>query len=83
MLGEWLDDPMRSANPFVKLVAGIIYAAEGNHVEALKACHGGALLEMGAVCVQVYLRMDRPDKAERAAKVKKAHARLLRVLFCW
>ena len=45
-LSEWLSDPASSNSATVLLVAGIIYANEGNYVEALKACHTGLSLEM-------------------------------------
>lgn len=46
---SWQEDPASSANPTACLVAGFIYLNEGNHVEALKACHGAnSSLEMCA-----------------------------------
>ncbi|KAF8066259.1 coatomer subunit epsilon-1 [Scenedesmus sp. PABB004] len=71
-VSAWVADPICNTNPHVLLVAGLIFASEGNHVEALKACHGGQSLEMLALCVQVYLAMDRPDKAEAQAKAMSA-----------
>lgn len=68
----WLADPACASNPTVLLVAGLLYALEGDYVEALRACHGGASLEMMALCVQVYLKMDRLDQAERQAKAMAA-----------
>jgi hypothetical protein len=63
-----------AANPTTCLVAGMIYFAEGNHVEALKACHGSsASLEMQALSVQVYLAMNRSDQAEKTVKVLACH----------
>jgi hypothetical protein len=45
----WMEDPASNANPTVCLMAGTIYSNEGNHVEALKACHGpNSSLEMCA-----------------------------------
>lgn len=74
MIGEWLSDSACNRNQYVRLVAAIIYAQEGNEVEALKACHtGGPLtLEMMALCVQVYLQMNRVDKAEQQVKAMSA-----------
>jgi hypothetical protein len=48
MLAEWLEDSACNRNPYVRLVAGLVYAQEGNEVEALKALNGGggATLEM-------------------------------------
>lgn len=67
-LGEWLADSACNRNPTVLLIAGTIYAHEGNYVEALKACHTGLSLELMALCVQIYLKMDRVDKAEQQLK---------------
>lgn len=70
-LQGWLEDPASAGNPTACLVAGLVYFAEGNHVEALKACDGSsASLEMQALSVQVYLAMDRADQAEKTVKVR-------------
>lgn len=45
-LSEWLADAACNRNPTVLLVAGTIYLHEGNYVDALKACHGDANLEL-------------------------------------
>lgn len=71
-VGTLLADPICNNNPHVLLIAGLIYSQEGNYVEALKACHSGLSLEMSALCVEVYLKMDRPDKAEQQAKAMSA-----------
>ncbi|GIL79962.1 hypothetical protein Vretifemale_9201, partial [Volvox reticuliferus] len=67
-LQDWLSDSACNRNTTVLLVAGMIHAQEGNYPEALKCCHGNTNLEMQALCVQVYLKMDRPDKAEQQVK---------------
>ena len=42
-----MEDPASNTNPTACLVAGMIYLNEGNHVEALKACHSAnSSLEM-------------------------------------
>lgn len=71
-LSEWLADPACNRNAYVLLIAGLIYASEGNYVEALKCCHSGLTLDMMAACVQVYLKMDRVDKAEQQLKAMQA-----------
>lgn len=43
---DWLADPAVAHNAMVLLVVGIIYTNEDDYVEALKALHGGELLEM-------------------------------------
>ena len=45
-VAEWVADPACAGNAMTLLVAGVIYANEGNYVEALKACHTGLNLEM-------------------------------------
>jgi coatomer protein complex subunit epsilon len=45
-VADWVADPACAGNATTLLVAGIIYANEGNEVEALKACHTGLTLEM-------------------------------------
>ncbi len=45
-VNQWMADPICNSNAHVLLVAGLIYAQEGNYVEALKACHAGQSLEM-------------------------------------
>ncbi|KAL4859580.1 Coatomer subunit epsilon-1 [Chlorella vulgaris] len=68
----WLADPTATSNPTVLLVAGLLFALEENYVEALKACHGGGSMEMMALCVQVYLKMDRLDQAEKQVAAMSA-----------
>lgn len=45
-VGQWVADPICNTNQHVLLVAGLVFAREGNYVEALKACHSGQSLEM-------------------------------------
>ena len=45
-VAAWLADPASASNATVLLVAGLLYALEDNHVEALKTCHSGTSLEM-------------------------------------
>lgn len=45
-----MEDPVSNINPTACLIAGMVYASEGNQVEALKACHGSnSSLEMYAL----------------------------------
>ena len=67
-VSEWLGDSACNRNPTVLLISGLIYAQEQNYEEALKACHTGLSLEMMALCIQVYLKMDRLDKADQQLK---------------
>lgn len=45
-LSDWLGDTACNRNPNLLVVAGLIYAQEGNYVEALKCCHSGLNMEM-------------------------------------
>lgn len=67
-LREWMSDPVSNSNPYVCIMAGTIFSREEDYVEALKACHTGTTLEMMALSVQVYLQMNRSDKAEAQVK---------------
>jgi coatomer protein complex subunit epsilon len=53
-------------------VAGLLFALEGEHEAALKACHSALSMEMMALSVQVCLRMDRADAAEKVARAMAA-----------
>ena len=52
--------------PLVQAMAATMYLAEGAFERALRAVRSGATLELLALAVQVYLRLDRPDLAEGA-----------------
>mmetsp|Transcript_13606 Transcript_13606/g.16354 ORF Transcript_13606/g.16354 Transcript_13606/m.16354 type:complete len:292 (-) Transcript_13606:315-1190(-) len=65
---DWLNDPACSSNQTLLVIAATIYAAEGNYNEALKICHNGNSLELMAFMVQLLLRMDRSDQAEKHLK---------------
>ncbi|KAK9810168.1 hypothetical protein WJX72_005996 [[Myrmecia] bisecta] len=67
-IADWLADPACNGNSMVLLIAGIIYTHEGNYVEALKACHTGISLEILALSVQLYLKIDRIEQAEKTLK---------------
>ena len=43
---DWAQEPSYRSNGTVLLVIGLIYAAEDNYVEALRACHTGISLEL-------------------------------------
>ncbi|KAK9811018.1 hypothetical protein WJX73_006844 [Symbiochloris irregularis] len=64
-VADWLADPTCASNATTAVVAGTIYISEEDYVAALKACHHGSSLEMMALCVQIYLKMDRVDQAEK------------------
>ncbi|CAM6036194.1 unnamed protein product [Sphagnum compactum] len=68
-LTDWLSDSAIASNPMLLLVAGIIYAHEQNYNEALKHTHVGGTLDLGALSVQIYLKMYRTDHAEKQLKI--------------
>ena len=65
-LAEWLKDPAISSNSQMKLVAGIIYGREEKFSDALTVLQASEpRLEHHALCVQLYLQMDRLDVASK------------------
>ncbi len=68
----WAEDPNCASNSTVLLIAGMLLALEGNLEAALKVCHAGLSLEMMALSVQICLRMDRPDAAEKVQRAMSA-----------
>lgn len=65
---EWLADPSCSSNVTLLLMAAMIFTNEGNNVEALKCCHSASSLELMALSIQIFLKMDRADCAEKQLK---------------
>ncbi|GBG62968.1 hypothetical protein CBR_g34668 [Chara braunii] len=63
-----LNDPVMTQNPTVLVVGGTILAHEKNYAEALKFTNASSSLEVMALNVQMYLKMDRPDYAEKQLK---------------
>jgi coatomer protein complex subunit epsilon len=68
-LQTWQEDRSLAGNAEVLLIIALIYANEGNYVEALKACHAGQSLELLAIAVQVLLKIHRADQAQERLKV--------------
>ena len=69
---EWLNDNTASCNTTVQLVAAILYMHDDNLKEAVKLVHRGVNMEQHALLVQLYLRMDRLDLAQKEVKAMKA-----------
>lgn len=59
-------NPNAHTAPIVAALCGIMYLSEGAFERALRAVKSGASLELLAIAVQVYLRIERPDLAEAA-----------------
>lgn len=70
-LEDWVTDDVMNSDPTFQLVAGLMYLNEENYPAGLKVLRGAASsgnAEQIALTVQLYLRMDRPDLAEKAVK---------------
>mmetsp|Transcript_22348 Transcript_22348/g.31084 ORF Transcript_22348/g.31084 Transcript_22348/m.31084 type:complete len:292 (-) Transcript_22348:292-1167(-) len=65
---EWLSDPACSSNIQLLLMAASMLSYEGNYVDALKCCHSASSLELMALAIQIFLKMDRVDCAEKLLK---------------
>lgn len=71
-VAEWAQDNTLQRNDTVLLVIGLIYAAEQNYVEALRACSKGNSLELNALAVQQYLQINRVPQADEQVKAMSA-----------
>eukprot|EP00475_Leptophrys_vorax_P016550 TRINITY_DN23022_c0_g1_i1.p1 TRINITY_DN23022_c0_g1~~TRINITY_DN23022_c0_g1_i1.p1 ORF type:complete len:291 (-),score=27.80 TRINITY_DN23022_c0_g1_i1:350-1222(-) len=68
-LEGYLSDSVVGKNPTLLLVAGTVYTHEQNYVDALKVTHAiPGNLELMALNVQIFLKMDRIDFAEKQLK---------------
>jgi coatomer protein complex subunit epsilon len=56
----------------VQLMAATILSREGNVVDAMKCCHTGLSLELNAMMVNLLCMIDRPELAEKQAKMMQA-----------
>ncbi|ONK60817.1 uncharacterized protein A4U43_C08F22970 [Asparagus officinalis] len=68
-LQEWLSDAAIANNPFLRLIAGIIYMHEQDYNEALKHTNAGGTMDLLALNVQIYIKMHRSDYAEKQLKL--------------
>jgi coatomer subunit epsilon len=64
-LGVWLQDEVATASEALVLICSIIYAHVGDYDNALRTASKFPFLEHYAVKVQILLRMDRTDVAEK------------------
>jgi coatomer protein complex subunit epsilon len=69
---DLLSDPATANNTTLILAAASILSHEGNYADALKFTHASTNLEVQALNVQMYLKMDRPDAAEKQLKAMQA-----------
>ena len=68
-LEAWLNDATASTSPAVQAVSATIYIHEGQPHLALRAVRAFATLEALALSIQIYLRIDRIDLAERQLRL--------------
>ncbi|KAI3932507.1 hypothetical protein MKW92_047502 [Papaver armeniacum] len=68
-LKEWLGDSAIGNNPVLRLIAGIIFMHEQDYNEALKHSNTGGTMELHALNVQIFLKMNRSDFAEKQLKI--------------
>ncbi|KAJ1430982.1 vesicle coat complex COPI, epsilon subunit [Ochromonadaceae sp. CCMP2298] len=69
---EWLADPSASNSRTLQMIAATLYMHEDNCKEAMKAVCATANMEQRALMVQLYLRIDRLDLAQKELKMMKA-----------
>lgn len=68
-LGQWLEDESMKQNVTLQLVAAQIYIREENYRAALPLVHGDREnLDKMALAVHIFLKLDRPDLAQRVAE---------------
>nr|CCA19717.1 coatomer subunit epsilon putative [Albugo laibachii Nc14] len=70
-LKEWLSEGNSSENPYLLLIAGIIYMQEGKLSDALSALHRGNSLEHMLCVFQLYARVNRLDLALKTVQDMK------------
>lgn len=71
-VGEWMNNGVYCANKTVMIISAMIYVHEDNVKEAFKIIQNGSNLEQHALLVQLFLRTDRLDLAQKGVKTMKA-----------
>jgi coatomer protein complex subunit epsilon len=62
---EWLSESSAANNTTLQLVAATLYIHDDNVKDAVKILRHGLNMEQNAVLVQLYLRIDRLDLAQK------------------
>jgi len=70
-LQQWLSDFSMSSNNTLQIIAATLYMYEDNVKDAIKSIRNGVTMEQNALLVQLYLRMDRLDLAQKQVKQMK------------
>ncbi|KAJ4745697.1 Coatomer protein epsilon subunit family protein [Rhynchospora pubera] len=68
-LKDLLADAALATNPTLRLIAGTIFLHEQDYNEALKYTHPGGTLDLHALNVQIFIKMNRSDHAEKQLKI--------------
>eukprot|EP01041_Mallomonas_annulata_P005927 gene5927-11959_t len=68
---EWMTDSAAASNTTLQLVSAILYMHDDNIKDAIKSVRHGSSLEQCALLVQLYLRIDRLDLAQKQVKLMK------------
>lgn len=65
-LNDWLGDEVSGESNTLKLIAGMIYLAQGEIKDALRVLNSDATLEMLALKIQIYIKIQRVNLAQTA-----------------
>ncbi|CAA6668641.1 unnamed protein product [Spirodela intermedia] len=66
---EWLNAPAIQNNSVLRLAVGTIFMHEQDYNEALKHTNAGGTMELHALNVQIYLKMQNADYAEKQLRI--------------
>jgi len=67
-LKEWMSDGVAANNPFLQIVAATIYIHEEKFDDAMRCVYQANSLEGSSLLVQIYLKINRLDLAEKELK---------------
>jgi len=67
-LKTWMGESSSASNPTLLLIYGTVLSLEGNIEEAMRAVHSSHSLEGIALLVQLYIKINRVDLAEKSLK---------------
>lgn len=65
---EWMGDGVIAGNPHLQIIAATIFSHEQNFEEAMRSVYQNNTLEGIAILIQIYLKINRVDQAEKELK---------------